>query len=431
MTNPSNSSSTGIGAFFALLAGSAGVRAAGAALGIVATFVATAQLGPDGAGVVYGTIAWVMGVSILTRWGGVERLLLEIPKSSRERRRVAIPALVNRELAAGAARSLVFLTVLLAGWFILQAFTRPPPLSFSLLALYLPLHTVLQLMSAALKGLGRAATAIALEFAVPPAFVLLMALVAAADRASTSVAMIGGAYVAGSAVAIVVCSLVLAGHRWHFRRSARASAATARGRRNFALIELIGFFNGWITLILLPLLTTAADVGRFNLVLRMSGAILLIASTLFAVIVPRLSAARENHDMDEWRRIISLTRLSMAAMGFAFIVAVLLMGQHLLAVVGEEFVSAALPLYLLGTCYGLGVALGPSDAVLLAAGHERTVRNLTLFATIAMLVALPPAALSYGLTGIALAAGIGYLLVRGSLFVAELILREPDAGPAG
>ena len=414
----------GRGAPAQVVLGSVATRVAGSLLGFGATFLATAVLGPEGAGILFGTLAWVAVLVILSLWGALERLLLEVSPLVGTWREKTIPAMINTDLLASIRRAVILLAVMGIALLLLDAAGSSPALSWGLMALMLVVTLVTQVLAATAKGLGQARRSILYEFVVPSSVVLLVAGFAYAGVVPGDFPTIGAAYVAGTVLAGGACFFVLLRPHWHARKFKRARERLRRRDRIFMLIDVSNFLNTWLAMLMLPFLLPSADVGVFNLAFRMAAAVGIVATTIYAVLSPQLARALSARDRQAWQATVRMGHWLMAVLGAGFMAAIYLVGPAVLAWVGEEFLASLTSLYILSACFTLGMALGPGGSVLSAAGREDIVRNANIPITVAALAAMVPMVWTLGITGAAIVAGASYLTLKAVLLLFELrILR--------
>lgn len=393
-------------------------RIAGSAMGFVATFIVTRELGPSAAGVLFATISWALALAILARWGASDRIMIELSPLRGGWREPVVAAFVNRETAHALVRSAILLTGV-AVWHWLAG-DDAPPLDLALLLALTPATVALQLVSAALKAMRLLTAAFFFELILQPLLVtgfMVMAILVEMPRTLDAIA---ASYLCATIAATAGCLLTAMRGQWHARRLRRGTLAGRRRAGNFALIEISNFLMMWLPTLMLPFLVSPAQVGTFNLALRMVAPIGLVSSTIFLLAVPSLASAHRHRDRAQWRATIRNSRIMMMIASALFLLGVLVAGPFVLRLAGDGFLAAQRPLALLATLFAGGVALGPSGAVLSVIGAEQLARNVNLAATGLALLAFGPAVRWGGVDAAALVGGGAFLAMKIGLLALEI-----------
>jgi hypothetical protein len=342
-------------------------RVMGSGLGFVATFLVTRALGPAQSGILFATITWALALAILARWGANDRILIELAPLKGGWRQSAIAAFVNREIRASMIRAAMLLGAVLAG---LWAMDEPPALDIALLVALVPATVLLQLVSAACKGMRRLTTAFAFEIVFQPLVVIAAVLAVMASRASQPFGIIAGSYLVATLAGTAGCLMVGMRGQWHGRLLTVDKADGRRRARDFGLIEITNYAATALPMLMLPFLLPPADVGILNLAFRIVASIGLLSSTVHLLTLPALSIARHRRDPQAWAHTIRRGRLLMAAVAGLFLLGVLTAGPFALRLAGEGFgvgqPCAPLP----------GIRRGPHDARFHR--HARMVARSTL-----------------------------------------------------
>lgn len=409
----------GFSGHLAMALGISTIRALGSAFGFGATFMAARVLGPGASGVLFGTLAWASGLAILARWGSGDRIMLAIPPLASGWRRPAVAAFANREMAAALVRTAMILMAAALAWAALAAYGAQPAIALPLLLPLLPMVVALQLASATCKAAGRTGEALLCEFVLPPALVLLVAVLAMAGLLPSSLFTLGSAHVAGALIG--TAAMIAFGLRpfRHWRRLRTPRWRDSTQARNFALIEIGWFLNAWLGVLLLPFLLSAPEAGVFNLAFRIVASIGVLLSAVQLQVMPRLVLAHKRRDRGDWEQAIRQSRITLAALAGAFLLALLLAGPLVMEWAGTGFSAGTRPLLIMGVCFALATALGPSGAILAVVGAERRIRNVIWGVTVLTMLGLPAAAILYGVDGAAAATGLGLLLQKLALLACE------------
>lgn len=398
----------------------AALRLLGSALGFAVTLGVTALLGASNAGILFGTIAWALGLAIGARWGGQDVLLLELPKIREENEAAALLSAVFK---TALWRALLITAGVVVVAILAKLSSYETSLNWTFLCALLIATVVLQLFAGAFKGLSRPRLALFAELVMPPLIVGIGALALWAGGFEHRGTAISIFYVAGTIIA--AATLFAIGRKILFPSKTPSEAPIGGLARssNFAVTELSLFLGGFVALLLLPLLMGAEATGVFNLALRMAGIASVIPATVFVVIAPRLVKARESGSSEDWSRTVKEGRVTMLISALAYGLGLWFAGPAILLRVGEEFAAASDALLIMSSLFAAAIALGPSGAILAAIGREDVSRNVAVVSAVIALMIIVPATLIFGLLGAAGATGAVFLGQRLALFMASLRLR--------
>lgn len=406
------------------------MRVGSAAAGFAATFAVTAAVGPASAGYLFGTFIWASTAAIVARWGGTDRILVDVPMRALGWRKRSVAPYVNRIVVGTLIRSAVLLAVLGLGIAAGRLLGFPAVLSVAFLVALTPLTACLQVLAATIKATGRQSLAIFFEYAFVPVAVLLAWAIERVATIPASFGFYATVYVVATGVATAAALALAFQGRWNSRLAQPLPHRERQRARDFALVELATVTNGGLALLGLPLIISAAEVGIFNVVFRIAAMIHLISTTAQILMVPKLSLARRRLDRIAFETTLRETRLVMFLTGLTFIPVIYFAASPLLGIAGPEFVSGRAALLILGVMFALGIMTGPAAEVLAVLGQQRTTRRLALLISAVGLIALWPATAVAGIDGAALVTGFAFVLQRsGALYFehrARRALRWPN-----
>ena len=292
------------------------------------------------------------------------------------------------------------------------------------LLLLIPLLTGQQLLAAAAKAMGRPVVASLLEYCTITGLSLLAYLVlrGAGSWAGAGATVLQFEVVYLLAAALSVALLIRFGIPGALgKRPLKATAIRQRARRarTFATIELAGYAATWSSLIVMPFLLSAEDVGLFNAALRIAALVSIVAVSIPTVLVPRLAVAHAAGDFALELRLIRTMRMAMLAAAIAFFAGIVLLGDGALRLFGPEFAGAYAPMVVTSAGLCLALALGPAGASLNVMGQEHLTRNVTMIGGALTLVAMVPAIWAFGLLGGAAVTGLSATLRKTALVIYE------------
>ena len=246
-----------------------------------------------------------------------------------------------------------------------------------------PLFALTLVRQAAMQGLRHVVLGQTPEFLLRPILLLLGigACVAIGGGADGPVGIMV-ATLAASLFSFVVGTVILARRLPPNLRRVRARIQTSRWLRAALPMMLIGgiwLLNPYVSSVILGSLSGGRDVGLFTVAARGAALVLLPLWAVNAALSPRIAAiaAPEGSrgaepDAEALQELTSRgSRLALAA-ALPLAAILVLLRDPLVAVFGDDFSGAALPLCLLVAGQLVNVATGPSQPLLLMTGHERT-----------------------------------------------------------
>ncbi|NOX30454.1 MAG: lipopolysaccharide biosynthesis protein [Actinobacteria bacterium] len=284
----------------------------------------------------------------------------------------------------------------------------------------------LKLLADVLKARRWSRAGLAFEFSVAPLVtMILVALLVFAGGEATIVAWVVS-YGIGVVVSMVGASLVL---RTTQRTLVPVEVEPYSGRsaesRRFMSSALVGFGLWSMPVLVVPLLVSGADAGRFSLSFRLLSVADLILVGLAAVFAPVFSAAWADNRMTDLRRQFRNSRLLSVATFFPFVLGVVVFGRFVLGIFGEEFVSAYPILLIASVGHVVNALTGLVSELLLMTRAEDKELRIGLVAMGFMVIALVPATELFGVAGaaavystsIVIKNGLSYFAVRTRLQV--------------
>lgn len=157
----------------------------------------------------------------------------------------------------------------------------------------------------------------------------------------------------------------------------------------------------WYGLAVAARILGASEAGLYRVSFQLSGAIMMITSTLFSVYAAQISTAFHSGNREQAAIMArSAVRLS-AALAIPMGAALIIGGNFLLGQIGPEFPDAFPALTVLAIGQILIALLGPSGLVLAMSGNERTNLLISIIGTGTLFIVAPLAAIHTGLTGLA------------------------------
>lgn len=391
-------------------------RALGALCALLASISITRNLGADQAGLYFLAISILLSSMAVTSLGHPSLLLRHggVLHNSHNGRLLGF-VLKSIGLSALVALLLMVLVVLLPEQ--LEALLNKPRLSPVLMAL-LPAFlfvVILNQTAHALLGCQRTALAIGLQNVTVPAGLIVALLLIKTDSAVQAAHI----YTILSMVAACV-----------------ALAFVFKGLKSGPLDFQQGF-AGWSSLLVMDsanmLVATggvviasaflaSAEVAQFGAANSLSAALGLILISVNLVVAPRFAKLYHQGEIARLKYLAQWATLISVLCALPVLVIMLLFSDTLMALFGDDFAQAGFVLLLLLVGQAVNACTGPVVFLLKMSGHERDLKNITLFTSLLALILHPLLASQLGLTGAALATS-GTIVVNNLIAYALVVKR--------
>ncbi|MBI1385621.1 MAG: oligosaccharide flippase family protein [Rhizobiales bacterium] len=175
---------------------------------------------------------------------------------------------------------------------------------------------------------------------------------------------------------------------------------------------------GWVDVIVLGLLASAADVGLFGAVLRTGGLIgnLVIAANI--PVAPRIARAYAAGALADVRAIVHRNAGLLALLAGPVMVLVWLLAERLMGLWGEPFRAGAPLLVVYAAFQTVNLVVGLFFYANLVTGGERVAMLLLSGAVLAKGLGVAAGYLAFGIDGAVWASGLALLVLNGAALVA-------------
>jgi O-antigen/teichoic acid export membrane protein len=247
----------------------------------------------------------------------------------------------------------------------------------------IPLSALLFLLTALAEGQRRIALGVITRDVLRPALTVILAFVVLwFGRDIISVVQV---YTLSMLLAVLATGFFL--YRYLPKKSGKdaLSAYSFREVINFSLplfpTRLLKQVGNYLEIFILGFLATSIDVGVFSAAARSAG---LVAFGLQAIMRIYMTLAAELHTKEDYKQLESLQHLATrwaTLLSIPSVLAVILVGEGIMALFGESFIPYKNILVILALGQAVNAATGPISGTLSMAGHSR----LLLFNSISTL----------------------------------------------
>lgn len=180
--------------------------------------------------------------------------------------------------------------------------------------------------------------------------------------------------------------------------------------KNFFAVEFAQYFSQWGLILVIGLFVTAQEVGTFSAILKLALLVNFILSVMSNTVSAQIASLYAAQEFDHVAKLRWQARMIMLGIALPVALILFVFNTPVLAQFQITAPNAGLILGGLLVVQVLNVATGISPVVLKMIGHERYLRNVVLFTFLIQLglaLLLTPI---LGITGAAIAFGVGLLL---------------------
>jgi O-antigen/teichoic acid export membrane protein len=153
------------------------------------------------------------------------------------------------------------------------------------------------------------------------------------------------------------------------------------------------------------------SVGLYSVALRLALLVSFVIQISNATVMPKCATLYNNGKLAELKVMVQRTTFGLTIIGLLTVIFFVIAGKWLLALWGEEFIAGYPLLVIIAIGQFVNMASGPVGSLLSMSGHEKILRNITIFSVLLniglniLLINL------FGLIGVAMATAISTITV--------------------
>jgi O-antigen/teichoic acid export membrane protein len=406
---------------------STAVRLLGPVCAFMLSLLLARSLGAAGSGVFYVTLTLVTAFAIVAKFGLETALQRFVGAELGRDRHTAVVAIYQQARGISLALSLLAsaLTVA-AAELIAEVFLGDPAQAASvrLLGLLIVPFTQLGIHAAMLKALGRPIWGGFFEAGAWPTLTLLLVTQGFAVDLYSTEATAAAYLLAATFVALAAWAMVRGQLPHVIQPLAMASRPLLRSCLSLTGVELMNFALLWTPFVLLPMLADAAEAGQYNVAHRLAAQLGLLMLVVASITSARFAAHHEQRNHTDLRRLAGQATRTLIMLGLPPAVVLLMYGEAILALFGDEFLTGATALQILVIGQLVNLATGPVGYLLAMTGHERALRNV-LLATMMLMAPLAMVLIPvFGASGAA--AAVAFAMTLHNVICNHLVARYLD-----
>jgi O-antigen/teichoic acid export membrane protein len=417
--------------------GTAGIRLVHAALGLVTAIVLAKMLKPSG----YGTYSFVM----------VLVAFLAIPSE------LGVPGLAVREIAVTNARkdwshmrgfiirahrTIIVTCLCLVGAAVVALLVWGDRLDATKRAciwlglLVIPLMSLGALRGAMLRGLRKVVLGQLPEQIIRPLVLLTLVLLLPllGKKLDSPVGVMAVQII--SVTTAFLCGLILffrnrppelAGAEPQF-----GTASLLKSSIPFGLSAAMQLINGRTDILALGMFREDAEVGIYRVAVQIAAVIIFSSQAVNAIQAPHIAHLYANGDMQKLQRIITRSSQAVTLYAVPILLAIVFFGESVIrALFGAEYITAHVPLVILGVGQLVNVSMGSVASLLNMTGHERDTARIILIAAMLNVVLTFTLTPVWGMTGAAVATASGLIVWNLIMWRAVYVRTGIESSPFG
>jgi O-antigen/teichoic acid export membrane protein len=160
-------------------------------------------------------------------------------------------------------------------------------------------------------------------------------------------------------------------------------------------------------IIILGVISDSKNVGLYTVAARLAELTLFLMHVANSAVSPKISSLYKQNRMNELEAMLQKTTLFLFFVGLAFFTIYIFLGEHILAVWGDEFKEAYWVLVIL--CFGqfVSISTGAVGQVLTMTGNQKKQRDIALKCVLVVLFLMPVFISLWGSIGAALITTVG------------------------
>jgi O-antigen/teichoic acid export membrane protein len=258
--------------------------------------------------------------------------------------------------------------------------------SFKIAAFAIFPFSLMKLNTQTLRGLKKITKYVFLNFVARHLFALLFLLLLLVITTGNNLVII--AYIIGLYVIVGISFFWLSGedilsgflemHQWFkkhvYYRLLKISLP-------LLLASSLTFVKGWIDTIMVGIFLTKADVGIYNIALKLSALTAIILTAVNTIAAPKFAEAYENNDTDQLEQVVHHSTRMIFYGSLPILIIFLIIPGPILSIFGSEFTAGKYALILLSIGNFINAIAGSVGYFMQMTGSQVAFQNITLVST--------------------------------------------------
>ena len=193
---------------------------------------------------------------------------------------------------------------------------------------------------------------------------------------------------------LIVCIFSVAA--WHVEKSGKIKdrqvatsqrfGTMARAAWAFFIISISNYLIYWFASFAVGAFAKSSDVGVYHIALRVSSLMIFMLASINAIAAPIISMLYQKNDILQLKTVIVKIVYFTIFSSTPLFVAIVLFGEEILWIFGEEFRRGYWELLILSIGYFIASATGPVGYLLLMTGNEKKLKKVVLYTLVLSVV---------------------------------------------
>jgi len=387
------------------------VKGLGMVAGIGVSIFLGQTLGAEGLGIINLSKRIAGLLLILAIFGFKHAIVKHVAIAKRKNDYLRISAYINTSVRFNGllAIAISLIGILLAGYLSEHIF-KEPNLRFPFIiffSLIIP-QTISRIFSAALQGAGKIWQSQLVNATLSTWITAICLLSFYITGIEISIRNVAIAYAIGR----VIVALVMMGY-WHYSKPYKTiNWRESRFPELFTmakpllLVSATTIIAGNADSIMLGWLCDVTDVGIYSIALRVGFLTSFFLQASNAAISPKIAALFANGEKERLRTLVQQVTAALTLVGFVSLIVFIVLGNQILALWGNEFTAAYIPLVILSVGQFINISTGCSGLLIIMCGYEKYQSYISIISVVANIILNYFMIIHYGITGAAIATAI-------------------------
>ena len=392
------------------------IKIVGAITGFIYTIILSKQFDAEGVGI-YSLALSIITLGLIFSKFGLENALIKFSSIYKERNvGKTIRQLYRDSLFFSTITSIFIIIVLIIMAPIISKYIyKKENLMIPLIIMSLTVlpTTLLTITTATLKGLGQVKLAMFLESVLATLINILLLILFSTFFKVNNISFIIILYLVGYLITMLLSLYYGKKTKEHYNDKVDSSykfKKVIEVSLPLLMVSSMNYILSSTDTIMLGLWTTEANIGVYNVAIKITQISSMLLIAINSVLGPKFSVLFANNDKDSIIKIVKKTTHMMLIVGILFFIGIITFGDFILGIFGREFIVGKSVLFITAIGQLIVLATGPVATLLMMTGHEKVHRNNTIFCGIINIILNLILIPSMGIVGAAVATTISLII---------------------
>ncbi|WP_299332750.1 flippase [uncultured Psychroserpens sp.] len=172
------------------------------------------------------------------------------------------------------------------------------------------------------------------------------------------------------------------------------------------------FIMGWTDTLMLGYYNDKADVGIYNVVIRIARIAIIAITSINLVLAPKVSELYSSSQFDKMKQMIAKSTKLIFLLTAPIVLIIVIANKFVLSIFGDEFIAGGTALVIIMISQFFNAMSGSVGQIMNMTGHHKNLRNFTLISAILNIVLNLILIPIYGILGAAIATASSSILLN-------------------